>query len=179
MDEFKQNLKIPKKRVAVLIGTDGETKEEIEKQTNTSLDVDSEGAVTISSENSLDAWLTKQIVKAIGRGFSPKRAFRLLEENAVLELIDLKEWSRNENDMKRIKGRVIGREGKSKKTIQELTGTDISVFGKTISIIGDATSVQTARKAVEMLLSGAKHATVFKLLEKEKKKKQKNKLLGW
>lgn len=176
-EEFEQMLRIPKERVGVLVGTKGSTKREIEKETNTKIDITAEGAVTIRG-SSYDCWITRQIVKAIGRGFSPEVALLLLDEEYGFELIELKDWVKSENQMKRLKGRVIGKEGKSRDTIAELTNCYVSVFGKTIGIIGNMNYIQTARKAVEMLLKGAKHATVYRLLEEERKKQKKAELLG-
>ncbi|HDQ59664.1 MAG TPA: RNA-processing protein, partial [Candidatus Woesearchaeota archaeon] len=103
----------------------------------------------------------------------PEHAFMLLDESSSFELIEMKDWAKNESQMKRLKGRVIGEDGKSKRTIEQLTDTHISVYGKTIGILGDSADVQTSRKAIEMLLSGARHATVYNLLENEQKKKKK------
>jgi ribosomal RNA assembly protein len=176
-DEFSQLLKIPKERVAVLIGTKGETKHAIEKDTGTKIRISADGDVTITGP-SYDAWITRQIVKAIGRGFSPKTAMLLLDEDFAFELIEIEDWAKNENAEKRLRGRVIGQDGQSRDTIEELTCCHISVFGKTIGIIGEITNIQTARKAIEMLLSGAKHATVYRLLEEERKKQRRIELLG-
>lgn len=84
---FKQEeyVKIPKDRIAVLIGKKGQTKKEIEKRTKTKITIDSEtGEVWITStketEDPLAVWKARDIVLAIGRGFSPERAFRLLNE---------------------------------------------------------------------------------------------------
>ncbi len=172
-----QLLKIPKKRVAILIGTSGETKKEIEEKTKTKIKVDTEGAVEIGGD-SFDAWITKKIVKAIGRGFSPKKALLILNEGYISELIELKNWAKTDKSMLRLKGRVIGKEGKSKRTIEEVTQTYISVYGKTICIIGKTKKVLLAKRAVEMLLSGCQHSTVFKMVERERKKWEKERILG-
>ena len=71
--------------------------------------------------------------------------------------------------MLRLKGRVIGKEGKSRKLIEELTECNISVFGKTIGIIGLPESAANARQAVESLPRGSKHANVYKWLEKRRR----------
>ena len=175
--EQTQILKIPKKRVAILIGSSGETKKEIQEKTNTEINVDKEGAVEITGE-SFDAWITKKIVKAIGRGFSPKKALLILNEGYISELIELNNWVKTDKSMQRLKGRVIGKEGKSKRTIEEITQTYISVYGKTICIIGETKKVLLAKRAVEMLLSGCQHSTVFKMVERERKNWEKEKILG-
>src|SRR3970040_2371777 len=93
----KQNafVKIPKERVGVLIGPDGRVKENIEEKLKVKLEIDGEeGDVTIIlDEKSPDPSLffrAKDVVTAIGRGFSPEHAFRLIrDEDAVFDVIDL------------------------------------------------------------------------------------------
>ena len=76
---------------------------------------------------------------------------------------------KNKNTMERLKGRVIGTGGKSREEIERLTDTYISVYGKTIGIIGEVEHVSLARDAVAMLLQGSMHKTVYQYLEKKKK----------
>jgi len=83
-------LKIPKERIGVLIGKDGVTKEDIENMTQTELDIESEtGSITIvpteDMEDPLGVWKTRYIVKAIGRGFSPETALKLINDDFILE----------------------------------------------------------------------------------------------
>ena len=49
--------------------------------------------------------------------------------------------------------------------IEELTNTEISIYGNTIYIIGDFEEMAAAESAVDMLLSGSEHATVYHFLE--------------
>jgi len=169
-DEFAYELKIPEERVAVLIGKDGETKKEIEESTGCSLDITKEGDVTITGDDGVILYTTREIVKAIARGFNPKTALQLLKTDYTLELIDMKDVAgKSQNAMQRLKGRVIGKGGKSRVEIERLTDTHVSVYGKTIGIIGDTAHVAIAREAVAMLLSGSMHKTVYQFLEKKKK----------
>ena len=170
MTEYAYDLKIPKQRVAVLIGKKGETKRQIEESTDTKLDIDSkEGEILIKGEDALSLYTVRDIVRAVGRGFNPDIALLLLKQDYSFELVDIKEFVK-ESHYERIKGRVIGKEGKSRKTIEELTECYISVFGKTIAIIGEVENVSIARRAVESLLSGSPHSSVYKFLEKRRRR---------
>ncbi len=169
-EEFSYELKIPEERVAVLIGTNGNTKKEIELATKSSLDISKEGDVTITGDDGLDLYTTKEIVKAIARGFNPKIALLLLKSDYALELIDMKDISgKSKNTLQRLKGRVIGKGGKSREEIERLTDCHVSVYGKTVGIIGESGQVSLARQAVAMLLQGSMHKTVYQFLEKKKK----------
>jgi len=167
--EYSYELKIPLERVAVLIGKSGETKERIEEETHCRMDIDSkEGEVRISGRDSIGLFTAREIIKAIGRGFNPDIALLVLKSDYVFDLLNLQDFTgRGKKSMIRLKGRVIGNEGKSRNTIEALTETYISVYGKTIGIIGSAERVTIARKAIESLLEGSPHATVYRWLERK------------
>ncbi|MFA4887329.1 MAG: KH domain-containing protein [Candidatus Nanoarchaeia archaeon] len=169
--EFHYELKIPKDRIAVLIGPKGATRKKIEKKLNLRLQIDSqEGEVKLSGEDSLNLLSAQNIVKAIGRGINPEKALDLLEENVVLESIDITDYSgTSKKRLITLRGRLIGTEGKSRKYIEQLTGIYISVYGKTITLLGEYEEVSLARKAIEALLSGSRHSTVYAWLEKQTK----------
>ena len=176
---FSYNIKIPHDRVAVLIGVDGKTKRRIEKATQCEIDVEStEGEVTISGEDGLALFDAQHIVKAIARGFNPTKALRLQKPDYSLELIDLHDYHDKKNHHERMKGRVIGKEGKSRRVIEQLAECDVCVYGKTIGIIAPAETIGIAKKAVEMLLEGANHSTVFTFLEKKRREQKLSELMG-
>ena len=169
-EEFSYELKIPEERVGVLIGKEGQTKKEIEEATKSNLDISKEGDVTITGEDGLLLYTANDIVKAIARGFNPKIALLLLKTDYAFEIIDMKDVAgKSKNTLQRLKGRVIGKGGKAREEIERLTDTNISVYGKTIGIIGEQQQVTISREAVAMLLTGSMHKTVFQYLEKKKK----------
>lgn len=72
---------MPKERIGVAIGPNGEVKRFIERRTGTKITFDSEtGEVQIepSGEDPLGVLKAREVIQAIARGFSPERAFRLL-----------------------------------------------------------------------------------------------------
>jgi ribosomal RNA assembly protein len=169
--EFIYQLKIPKERVAVLIGTKGETKRALEQMTKTKIDVDSkEGDVTISGKDAINMYGLREVITAIGRGFSPENAQLLLRQENGFELINLKDYAKNENDLIRLRGRIIGEDGKSRRIIEEMTGVFISIYGKTVAMIGDLDGLPIARRAIEMLIMGNRHASVFRMLEEQRRR---------
>jgi ribosomal RNA assembly protein len=177
---FSFDIKVPKERVAVVIGKSGEVKKEFEDITGCKMDIDSkEGDVHISGEDSLKMYALREVVKAIGRGFNPEIARLLLKQDYSLEVINLLDFVKNKNHFERIKGRVIGAEGKSRQTIENLTGTFISVYGKTISIIGDPEGVVSSKKAVESLLQGSPHSNVYRWLEKNNRVLKEKQIKDW
>ena len=170
----QETVKIPKERIAVLIGPKGSTKRKIEKETDTKLIIDSkEGDVTITSEDPYQVFITIPIIKAIARGFNPEKALNLLNENYSLETINITDViGKSKNDMLRLKARIIGSKGKARKSIEYMTNTKISIYWKTVCIIGDALDVMLAKQAIERLLKGAKHGNVYSWIEKQKEFKE-------
>ena len=168
-------VKIPRERIGVLIGTNGTVRELIEKKLSVNLEIDSQsGDVTITVNEDVNdpslLFKAKDVVTAIGRGFSPENVLKLIEnEEDILEIIDLREiFGRSESDISRIKGRIIGREGKTRRIIEEMTETVVSVYGHTVSMIGGIEQVDIAREAIGMLIKGSQHKTVYRFLQRKR-----------
>ena len=164
--------RIPKDRIAAVIGRNGITRREIEEKGHVSLRIDSEeGEVSIiQKDDALNATLTASVIQAIGRGFSPEKAFLLFEEDYTLYIISLREFAKpGSHRIGEIKGRLIGRNGRTRQIIEEMTSTHISIYGDTVSIIGDYISIEYGKEAVMRLIAGSKQRTVYQYLEKQVK----------
>ena len=166
-------LKIPKERIGVLIGEKGTTKSHIEKHTGSTLDIDSDtGEVEVDTSDVEDPLIKLKIldvIKAIGRGFSPEKALDILNDDYYFEIVDIKRYvGRSHKAVKRMKGRVIGREGRTRQLIEELSECHVAVYGHTVCIIGAPTEMAVARKAVQMILEGAEHGAVYGYLESKR-----------
>ncbi len=158
---YEENVLIPEKKVKEL----KYHKNKIEEKCNIKLDIRSDGDVIISGKDVLDCDLTKKIVKAIARGFDVKDAFRLLKEENALEIIDIIDFKKSTRVSRELmRARVIGTDGKVKKTIEHMTKTHISILGKTVAIIGKIENAFLARRAVEMILSDHKQTSAYKFL---------------
>ncbi|WP_265109241.1 KH domain-containing protein [Halosolutus halophilus] len=165
-----QHVKIPQDRIGVLIGEGGETMREIESAAEVRLDIDSEnGSVAVETVGDpVRALKGPEIVRAIGRGFAPEEALRLLEDDMMLfDVVDIDAASRNKNDMKRQKGRLIGEGGRTRELMEELSGASVVIYGSTLGIIGTPPQVDAVRSAAEMLLDGAPHGAVYSFLEEK------------
>ncbi len=165
--------KIPLDRIGVLIGHEGKIKDELMRRTRTIITVDSTtGTVIIEpatpNTTALELMKARDVVRAIAYGFSPERAFRLLDEDQVLLVIDLKQYVGDKpNHLQRVKGRIIGEGGKTRRIIEEMTGTYISIYKHYVAIIGDFESANIAKNAIELLIEGRRHGTVYRYIERE------------
>ena len=165
-----QSVKIPRDRIGVLIGKEGETKAKVESMTGATISVDSEeGDVTVDSSKADDPSVLLSVmdfVVAVGRGFSPERAMLVLDDDWYLQVMDIRDYvGKRPNHVARMRARVIGTKGKTRRIIEDLSGAYISVYGNTVALIGDLVQLDVAGKALDMLLTGSEHSAVYRFLE--------------
>jgi len=167
-----QEVKIPNDRIGAIIGKNGETRRNLEKALGVTIEVDSQsGLISVSKEDDIIIELKAiDVIKAIGRGFSPSRAKKLLDdEEMVLDIIDVSDIADTPDKLARIRGRIIGKEGKAREQIENMTGAYISVYGKTVAIIGLPDQADDAHTAISMLINGSEHSSVFNFLDRKRK----------
>ena len=176
---MRQSLpRVPKDRIAVLIGAKGATARSLHKAAGCAeLNIDSvTGEVDVvwgepGSYDPVRAMKLPDVVKAISRGMAPKAAIKLLDDDHFFELVDLKDYvGKRGNQQRRIRSRLIGSEGKVRKLIEGLTQSKISIYKSTVVIIGHEEGLFSARQAVEMIAGGAEHGTVLNFLEKDRRR---------
>lgn len=165
-------------RIGVLIGRGGSIKNQLERMTNTKIEINSEtGQIKILGENLDDVLTATNIVKAINLGFSPERAFALLDIDMNLHIIDLYNYiRRNPNELKRILGRIIGERGKTRRVIEETAEVYLSIYRHYVAIIGTFEGILLAEEAIKMLIEGAPHKAVYSYLFNQRRYKKMEKL---
>ncbi len=168
---FHETIRVPAERVGVIVGRNGRVRRRIEQLTNAKIEVSSDGVVTITGSESSDdpvlLWKARDMIRAMARGFSPKRALSLIDDDMRLIVISLRDVvGTSPNQQKRVAGRVIGERGRTRRLIEEATETMISVYGRTISLIGASPGIDYAQRAVMMLVEGAPHGAVYSRLER-------------
>ena len=106
---YEKLIRIPTDRIGVLIGKSGNTKRLIEEKCLVNLDIDSQGGEVMIKTKTLtediEPFKAVEIVSAIGRGFSPENAMRLLRGDNSLHIIDLREFAgKSPEQIERVKG---------------------------------------------------------------------------
>jgi len=126
-----------------------------------------------------EEFLTSEILRAIDFGFHVEDALLLSQGDYVLEFIEVKEFTKRKN-LRDVRARIIGTNGKARKTIENLTGAVIVINENDIGIIVDSDHLDAVTQAIESLISGSKHSNVFSYLEKQNvnKKRFKSEDLG-
>jgi len=156
---------IPEERIRIL------RREEIEYKLKKFVDVKIKirDDVEIECDDPIRLLRVKEVIKAFGRGFDFETSLNLLDEDYFLDILDVKPFTgKSKNRQIVLKGRVIGSKGKTKNIIEKYSDAKIVIYGKSVSIVGKAKSVRLAREAIEMLLNGADHSSVYRFLEKER-----------
>ncbi len=170
--------RVPKDRIAVLIGAKGATRKELEEAAGCKrIIIDSESGELevlwpdVGEYDPVKAMKLPDVIKAVGRGMAPSRAIQLLQDDWFFEIVDLRDHvGKRSNQQRRIRARIIGSEGKIRKMIEFHTDTEISIYKSTVVLVGEGMGLSNARQAIEMLASGSEHGTVLKFLERERKK---------
>ena len=169
-------VRIPQRRIGVLIGPDGATRKEFEEATGCALEIDSRtGIVHVTLPEGGDALLGLQLLsvaRAIGRGFSPEAARDLLDPETYLVVVDIRDHTgHSRRRLEQMRGRIIGRGGRTRRIIEEQSGAQVAVQGRTVSILGSLAAIEAAQVSVGMLLGGAEHGSVYHYLEGHRRRR--------
>ncbi len=178
-------LRVPADRIGAIIGPGGETRRMLMQRSGIMMDVDSEqNEVALHDEapgaDPVMFLKMRDIVKAIGRGFSPEHAMRLFSDDCYFELLDFHDYvGKHKGHVRRVTARLIGSEGKTRRIIEEQTACDLAIYGHTVGIIGDLEDLANAKQAVDMILRGAEHASVYRFLENARRRARRANAEAW
>ncbi len=152
------------------IGLLEENKGKIERRANVDITINKLD-VKITG-NDIDVLKTRNIINAIFEGFDLERSFKLLNDENQLKVVRLSDFTSSGRSVEKIKGRIIGRGGRTRELIEELAEVLVSVHGDNVSFIGKPGNIDIAKKAVEMLINGKPHGRVYRYMEESKTKNE-------
>ncbi|MBS3060716.1 MAG: RNA-processing protein [DPANN group archaeon] len=169
-------LKVPRDRIAVLIGKEGKTKNEIERRFTVKLEINSEtGEVNLirNIENdALKGIQAREVIKAIAGGIAPQKAYKLENPQYYTGQVNLAEAvGDSDKELSRVKSRLIGTEGKVRAYLSKLTDTEIIINNNLVTILGEIEDVNAAKEAVSKIIEGTPIPNVIKFVEKYKRQK--------
>lgn len=113
----------------------------------------------------LEEYVAEKVIDAISLGFPLSTALLIKEEDYTFEILNMKNHTKKK-DFPRIRARIIGKDGKTLRTLNNLTNCNFEILDKEIGIIGDAENIEAARQAIISLIHGTKQANVYAYLEK-------------
>ena len=112
-----------------------------------------------------------QVMEAINLDFSIEKVLMLKNEAIILQTVHIKDITKRK-DLERVRGRIIGTEGKTLKTLNNLTNCEFSLSDNEIGIIGDTEAIGDAVQAVTSIIQGSKQSNVYARAEKQRKRKR-------
>jgi len=110
-------------------------------------------------------YLAEKVIDAINFGFAINKALLIKKEDLMFEVLNIKDHT-NRKDLERIRGRIIGKAGKTLKTLSDLSKCFIEINENNVGIIGLPESIQIAQEALISIIKGSKQSNVYAHLEK-------------
>lgn len=159
-----QQLYITKERLKSL-RSDPKLLKQAEKACKCKISVESDGTIEISANDAFNEFNAKNVVFAYGRGFEMEVALKLVNPEYYFRIIDLGQIESKPERIKQLKARLIGIGGKAKRYMEEVSMAHISVYGDTISLIGDITQVAEAETAINTIIDGGTHRLAYIKME--------------
>ena len=138
-------------------------KKRLEKELN--IKISNNGKEVSLSGEPVDEYVAEKVLEALNLGFPLEIALLIKEEDYTFEVLNIRDFTKKK-DFSRIRARIIGKEGKTLRTLNNLTNCNFEVLDKEIGIVGDAENIEAARQSVISLIQGAKQANVYAYLEK-------------
>ena len=141
------------------------SKKKLEKNLNIEINIRGK-EVTISGSPE-DEYIAEKVIDAISFGFPISAAFLIKEEDFMFEIIPIKDYTKK-HDFKRIRARIIGKKGKTLKTLSNLTECFFELKDNEVGIVGKPEYIKNAQVGIISLIRGAKQANVYSYLEKHR-----------
>lgn len=123
------------------------------------------GKKVIITGEAMDEYEAMIILDAINFGFSEKKALQLKDPDFQFRKISIKDFTRRKN-LEDVRGRLIGSEGKTKRTIENITDSELEIRNNSVGIICLADSMDDTVTAIKNLVRGSKQSNVYAYLEK-------------
>lgn len=140
-----------------------EKKNKLEKVLNVKIIIKGEEiSVEGSPENE---YLAEKVLEALDFGFPLSVALLIKTEDFLFEILDIKDYT-HRKDFETIRARIIGRGGKTLKTLNNLTECNFEIKDNNVGIIGSPELIKNAQDAIILIVQGSKQANVYTFLEK-------------
>ena len=110
-------------------------------------------------------YLAEKVIEAVLFDFPVEVALLIANEDFIFEVLNIKDYTPRK-DLETIRARIIGKEGRTLRTLNQLTDCYFELKGNSIGIIGMPEYIKNSQDAVISLIRGSKQANVYNYLEK-------------
>jgi len=138
-------------------------KEDLKKITG--VEIENRGKEIYLEGKAEDEFIAEKVVDALDFGFPFTSATMIKQNDFHFEILDIKDYTPRK-DLETIRGRIIGKDGKTLKTLTVLSNCFFEINGNRVGIIGPAELIKSARESIISLIRGSKQANVYRSLEK-------------
>jgi len=109
----------------------------------------------------------ERVLIAINFGFSAKISLTLKDSDMDFKIINIKNFTRRKN-LHEIRARLIGTEGKTKRTIENIADCELVINEKdnSVGIIAMADEIDEITTAIQNLIRGSTQSNVYAFLER-------------
>ncbi len=138
-------------------------KAELEKKLDVKIKVTGKG-IQITGEP-YNEYVAEKVIDAISLGFTYETAILIKEQDLILRVLHIKDIT-TRKDLSVVRGRIIGKEGRTLRTLSQLSDSFIETNDNEVGIIGHPENIETAETALKSLIKGSKASNVYTYLEK-------------
>jgi ribosomal RNA assembly protein len=138
-------------------------KDRLEKEL--SITIETRGKEVYISGEPEEEYTAEKVIEALDFGFPFSNALEIKKEDFIFEILNIKEHTTQKN-FERIRGRIIGKDGRTLRTISTLSGCFLELSGNRLGIIGYAENIRSVEEACKLLIRGSKQQNIYAYLEK-------------
>lgn len=164
--EISKEISFRKDQVERIINSKEIIEEELEIEIQ---EVNGKVKISTKKENIENLMNGEKALNALKWGFQPETTLKLTKPTYDMQEIDLKKYR---GKLREIKGRIIGKQGKTKKRIAKLTNSSIMITKRRAIVIGEFGNIELAIEAIKMIASGQRRQNVYKYLHNQKRKQR-------
>ena len=135
----------------------------LEEKLNVKITVKKE-SITLEGDP-IKEYEAKLIIDSIAFGFPVDSALTLKDEEIMFRTLHIKDFTRRKN-LHEVRARVIGTNGRTRKTLEDISNCEIMIKENTVGIIGTAENIEEATQAITNLIRGSKQSNVYRFLER-------------
>ncbi len=143
------------------------TKEKNRLEENLDVKITIKGNEVSIEGESEDEYYAKKVIEALDFGFGFEHAILIKTEEFDFDILNIKDYTKRK-DLERIRGRIIGKNGKTLKVLNGLTECYFELNNNKVGIIGSPESMKISQEALISLIQGSKQANVYNFLEKHR-----------
>ena len=116
-----------------------------------------------------DEYIAEKVILALDFGFPFSTAMEIKKNDYEFEVLNIKDYT-NKKNLGRIRARIIGKKGRTLKTLAELTNCNFELKDNSVGIIGRSECIKNAQDSVTFVIRGSKQGNVYSYLEKHQVK---------